>query len=79
MSFGNYTLTDLEYADDTTLFSNTVENLRDPITIFDAEAKKLWLSINYAELMHVEDGPDPPPLICSSISVKFIDYFIYLG
>ncbi|XP_069995073.1 uncharacterized protein [Penaeus vannamei] len=73
ISFGDYTLTDLEYANDT-FFCKTVDNMRDALTIFDAEAKNLGLSINWTktELMQVENDPDPTPQVCN-ISLKFVD------
>ena len=81
VSLGNYTIVDLEYADDTTLLCNTPDQLKDALVIFNEESQKLGLSINWTktELMHVGDGPDPPPLTFNNISVKFVSTFIYLG
>ena len=81
VSLGNYTIADLEYADDTTLLCNTPDQLKDALVIFNEESQKLGLSINWTktELMHVGDGPDPPPLTFNNISVKFVSTFIYLG
>ncbi len=81
MSFGDYTLTDLEYADDTTLFCNTLDELRNVLEIFNEEAKNLGLSVNWSktELMHIGDGPDPPPLLFNNIPVNFVSTFTYLG
>ena len=63
VSLGNQILADLEYADDTASLCNILEELRDTLTIFSEEAKKLGLSVNWSktELMHIGDGPDPPP------------------
>lgn len=61
VSLGKYTLGDLEYAGDTTLFSETANQLLDALSVFDEEAKKLGLKINWSktELKHVGDGPVP--------------------
>lgn len=52
---GEYTLTDLEYTNDTTLFVETESEPQDALTIFDDEAKMLGLRINWpkTEPMHV--------------------------
>ena len=81
VTFGNHNLADLEYADDTTMLCNTAEELRDALTIFNEEASKLGLNINWSktELMHVGEGPDPPPLTFNNITVKYVPTFTYLG
>ncbi|KAI8496714.1 hypothetical protein Bbelb_253690 [Branchiostoma belcheri] len=81
VSFGGYSLADLEYADDTTLLADTPQRLRDALVVFDAEASKLGLSINWSktELMHIGDGPDPAPLSFNNTTVNFVSTFNYLG
>ena len=81
VSFGPFELGDLEYADDTALFSNTLEEITQALTVFDEEAKKLGLQINWdkTELMLVGDGPEPQPLTFDGIQVKFVSKFKYLG
>ena len=81
MPFGNYTLKDLEYSDDTTLFSETADQLREALCVFDEESRKLGLKINWpkTELMHVGDGTDPPPLLFDGTPVHFTPTFTYLG
>ncbi|KAI8486243.1 hypothetical protein Bbelb_359590 [Branchiostoma belcheri] len=81
VSFGGYSLADLEYADDTTLLADTPQRLRDALAVFDAEASKLGLSINWSktELMHIGDGPDPAPFSFNNITVNFVSTFNYLG
>ncbi|XP_042855592.1 uncharacterized protein LOC122242359 [Penaeus japonicus] len=73
-------LVDLEYADGTVL-CNTLDQLREALIIFDEESRRLGLCINWSktELMHVGEGPDPPPLTFNNISVKFSPKFTYLG
>ncbi|CAH1242627.1 Hypp6909 [Branchiostoma lanceolatum] len=81
VSFGQYNLADLEYADDTTLLADSLEHLRKALTVYDEEAKKLGLSINWGktELMHIGEGPDPEPLVFNSCTVNFVPSFKYLG
>ena len=81
VSFGNHTLADLEYADDTTVLCNTADELQEALSIFHEEATKLGLSVNWGktELMHIGDGPDPPPLSFNNTLVKYVPTFTYLG
>nr|XP_061787952.1 uncharacterized protein LOC133577874 [Nerophis lumbriciformis]XP_061787953.1 uncharacterized protein LOC133577874 [Nerophis lumbriciformis] len=81
VSLGNYTLKDLEYADDTTLFSETADQLREALGVFDEETKQLGLKISWSktELMHIGDGPDPPPFLFEDTPVHFVPTFRYLG
>ena len=78
---GNYILKDLEYADDTTLFGETADQLREALSVFDEESKKLGLRISWSktELMHVGDGPDPPSFLFDGTPVNFVPTFKYLG
>ena len=78
---GNYILKDLEYADDTILFAETAEQLREALCVFDEESKKLGLRISWpkTELMFIGDGPDPPPLLFDGTPVHFVPTFKYLG
>ncbi|KAJ8287175.1 hypothetical protein GJAV_G00048520 [Gymnothorax javanicus] len=78
---GNYHLTDLEYADNTTLFSSSLQDLSSALTIYTSEATKLGLQVSWqkTKLMYVGDGPDPPPLYVGSDAVEFVSSFTYLG
>lgn len=81
VSFGNLHLADLEYADDTTLFSNSLQHLSSALTIYQTEAAKLGLQVSWqkTKLMYIGDGPSPPPLSSGSDEVEFVSSFIYLG
>ncbi|CAH1233196.1 Hypp638 [Branchiostoma lanceolatum] len=81
VSFGQYNLADLEYADDTTLLADDLDRLQEGLTVYNEEAKKLGLSINWSktELMHIGEGPDPEPLIFNLCTVNFVSSFKYLG
>ena len=81
VSFGNYHLTDLEYADDTIILATTIESLRDALVIYQEEANKLCLRVSCpkTKAMHIGDGPSPPPLCIGSDTVEFVDSFNYLG
>ncbi|XP_035696641.1 uncharacterized protein LOC118430043 [Branchiostoma floridae] len=58
-----------------------LDQLAEALTVYDEEAKKLGLSINWSktELMHIGDGPDPEPLIFNQCIVNFVSSFKYLG
>lgn len=49
ITFENYYLTNLEYIDDATLFSNSVNQLGDTLTIHREESAKLGLQGNWAK------------------------------
>ena len=57
---GNYHMTDLEYADGTTLFTDTVADLVAGLSIFKEEASKFGLLVSWekTKLMHADDGAD---------------------
>ena len=77
----DFLLTDLDYADDTVIFCNTLAQLKDALLIFDQEATRLSLKVNWSKtkLMHVGDGPHPNPIIIDNEPVEFVDTFVYLG
>ena len=77
---GNYHLTDPQYAEDTTLFSDTVEDLVTGLSIFQEEASKFDLQVSWekAKLMHVNDSADPPPIVIGSTTIDFLDSSNYL-
>ena len=64
VSFGNYHLADLEYADDTIVLATTVDQLRDALVIYQEEANKLGLRVSWpkTKAMHIGDRPNPPQL-----------------
>ena len=78
---GNYILKDLEYADDTILFSETSDQLREALSVFDEESKKLGLKISWAKtkLMYIGIGPGPPSFLFDGTPVHFVPTFKYLG
>ena len=77
---GNYCLTDLEYADDTTLFGNTDVDLIASLNVFQKEASELGLQVSCekTKLMHIDVGADPPQIAIKSTTTNFMDSFNYL-
>ena len=77
---GNYHLSDLEFDDDTTLFSDTVAYIVTGLIIFQEEASKFGLLISWKKpkLVHVGVGADPPPIVTGSTSIDFVDSLNYL-
>lgn len=61
VSFGNYHLTNLDYADDAILLSPSYSQLRDVLAIYHEEAAKLGLQVSWTKtkMIHVSDRPDP--------------------
>ena len=78
---GNYKLTDLEYADDTTLFASSGQELHESLKAFSTEAAKLGLEVNWTKtkLMHVGEGAIPHPINIMGQDIEFVDSFVYLG
>uniref|UniRef100_A0A3Q2Y439 Reverse transcriptase domain-containing protein n=1 Tax=Hippocampus comes TaxID=109280 RepID=A0A3Q2Y439_HIPCM len=81
MSFGNFHLTNLEYADDTTLFSNSLQDLSSALSIYQTEAAKLGLQERWqkTKVMYIGDRLHPSPLFFGTDEVQFINSVIYLG
>ena len=81
VAFGDYDLADLEYADDTAILSGTFAEITHALEVFDTEARKLGLQINWdkTKLMMIGDGPIPEPPVFDGHVVEFVDSFIYLG
>lgn len=81
VTFGDYHLTDLEYADDTILLTSSYSELKDAPGIYSAEAKKLGLTVSWPKtrFMYVGDGPDPPPIQLGDNIIEPVKSFIYLG
>ena len=81
VSFGNFHLADLEYADDTLILATTTEQLREALVIYQEEANKLGLKVSWpkTKAMHIGDGPRPLPINIGNDSVEFVDSFVYLG
>ena len=63
MQLSNYQLSDLEHADHTMLFCESIINLESPLNIYCEEAVKLGLKVNWSKtkLMHVGDDPHCSP------------------
>ena len=67
--------------DDAALFSSTLEEISQALTVFDEEAKKLGLQFDWdkTELMLVGYGTEPQPLTFDGFQVRFVSQFRYLG
>ena len=80
VKLGNYHLTDLEYADDTTLFCSTSDQMKEALEIYQEAANKLGLKVSWpkTKLMLIR-GAVPPPLQISGEEVEFVTSFTYLG
>ena len=81
VQLGGKNIIDLEYADDTAMFTDTIGDLRQALLVFSQEAKKLGLVVSWSktELMFVGDGPIPPPLHFDDAVAYFIPTCVYLG
>ena len=77
---GNYQLTDLEYANDTTLFRDRVADLKAGLNIFQKETSKLGLQESWekTKLMHVGNSADLLSTANESTTIDFMDSFNYL-
>ena len=81
VSLGSFELGVLGYADDAALFSSTLVEISQALTVFDEEAKKLGLQFDWdkTELMLVGYGTEPQPLTFDGFQVRFVSKFRYLG
>lgn len=82
VQIGDFRLSDLEYADDTLILGSTIEGIKAALQIYDTEALKLGLQINWTKtkVMHVGEGQHHPPNIeINNQSVQFVSSFVYLG
>ena len=77
----SYDLMYLEYVNDTTLFSNKTTELKAGFNFFKEEPSVLSLEVSWenSKVMHIRDGPDPPPITISSTVVEFVISFKFLG
>ena len=82
----NYQLLYLEYVDDIKLFCESITNLESALNIYQEEATKLGLRVNWSKikLMHIVDDPDPPPSkwmgrgrICQISQLFWVNYHQY--
>ena len=80
VQLGSYYLTDLEYVDNTTLFSNMATAFEAGLIVFKEEASKVVLEVTWgkSKVMYIGDGPDPQPITISSEVVKFTSSNNYL-
>uniref|UniRef100_A0A3B3BPI5 Uncharacterized protein n=1 Tax=Oryzias melastigma TaxID=30732 RepID=A0A3B3BPI5_ORYME len=69
------------YADDTILFSSSYSQLRDALSVYSEEAKKLGLHVNgtKTKFMHVGEGPDSLSILLGNDTVEPVKNFVYLG
>ena len=72
VSLGNYQLTDLEYADNTIMLSTSNSLLKDALMVYNEEAEKLVLYVNWTKtkFMHVVEGPDPPTILLGNNTIE---------
>ena len=78
---GEYQLTDLDYADDTTLFAEVLTYMSTALKIYSEEAGQMGLRVNWSKmkLMHVGHGPDLPSIDIDGSEVEFVASHTYLG
>lgn len=69
----------MDHADDTTLFGETADELRETLSMFAKETKKLGLQTNWSKtkLMDVGNGPDLPPFLFDGTPIHFVSTFKY--
>ena len=81
VQLGEYQLSDLEYVDDTTLFTESVTDMSSALQIYSKETAQLGISVNWSKtkLMHIGDGPDPTSIDIDGTEVEFIAFYTYLG
>ena len=74
---GNCHLTDLEYADDTTLFSDTVVDLIVNLSVFQEETSKHGPQVSWkkTKLLHISYSAHPPQIAIESTTINFVDSF----
>ena len=72
-TFGQYSFTDLDYADDVSLLSKMLELLVPVLESFQEEAAPLGLEVNWQKTMV------PPSLRVCGQDVQCVDEFTYLG
>ena len=81
MWLGEYQLTELEYANDTTLFAESVTDMSTTLKIYSEEAAQLRLRVNWSntKLMHIGDGPDPPSINIDGTDIECVASYTYLA
>ena len=81
ITLGTYHLTDLEYADDTTIFAPTLNELVNSLKICQEEALKIGLNINWSKtcILSVGNVDDPSSVIIDGEEVGITSHFQYLG
>ncbi|KAI8515766.1 hypothetical protein Bbelb_065790 [Branchiostoma belcheri] len=81
-SFGNVTITDLDYADDVAILAEIMQALNLALHIMDSETRPLGLQISWqkTKVQSLSDYQPPPAnLTIESNSVEVVDKFTYLG
>jgi hypothetical protein len=82
VSLGDENFTDLDYADDVSLFATMLEILQMSLDILNSEAKTFGLEMNWSKtkVQFVGDAPDPPATIAvGNAQVDVVESFVYLG
>jgi len=82
VDLGNENFTDMDYADDVSLFTVMLEILQLSLDILNSEAKTFGLEVNWlkTKVPFAGDAPDPPATVavCND-QVEVVDSFVYLG
>jgi hypothetical protein len=78
---GNSCFTDIEYADDTILFSDKPESWGDVLNRYEIAASCLGLHVNWlkTKIQNVGAGPAPLPVLMGNHTVEPVTKFTYLG
>ncbi|XP_019638428.1 PREDICTED: uncharacterized protein LOC109480637 [Branchiostoma belcheri] len=81
-SFGNVTISDLDYADDVAILAEIMQALHLALQIMDSETRPLGLQISWqkTKVQSLSDYQLPPTnLMIESNTVEVVDKFTYLG
>ena len=76
-----YPLKDLEYADDTALFTSNLGDLAASQTVYSKKASKIRLKVNFnkTKVMVVSQHPPPPHVAVNGHVIEIVENFVYLG
>ena len=77
----NYWIKDLEYADDTVLFTPSMASLTSSLHRYSAKASSFCLTVNWlkTKAMHFGDRGDPDLIAINGEQEEFISVLNYLG
>lgn len=81
LALANHQLKDLEYADDTTFLSDSLESILQALSVFQHHAKKFGLEVSWpkTKIMRVADDEAPQSINLNSHNIAIVDQFVYLG